>query len=174
MQKIVVTGPESTGKTTLARQLAKHFRTLWVPEFARTYIDGLNRPYQEADLLEIAKGQVASEIKMASKASDLLFIDTSLEVIKIWAEFRFGRCHPQILEELKERRHDFYLLCTPDLPWEFDPQRENPGDRHVLLKLYQNALTDLQVNFQEISGAGETRMAQAISAVNQVLPTIKS
>jgi NadR type nicotinamide-nucleotide adenylyltransferase len=173
MLKIVVTGPESSGKTTLARQLASHFRTIWVPEFARTYIDGLGRPYREADLLEIAEGQIALEDEMAAKADSLLFFDTSLEVIKIWAEFRYGRCHPRVLEQLEKRRHDLYLLCAPDLPWAFDPQRENPDDRHLLFRLYQGVLTGLQVNFQEISGTGETRMARAISAVSEVLPATK-
>lgn len=171
MLKIVATGPESTGKTTLASQLAKHFHTIWVPEFARTYIDGLKRPYREADLLEIAKGQVALEDEMTVKAGSLLFLDTSLEVIKIWAEFRFGRCHPWILEQLGKSRHDLYLLCVPDLPWAFDPQRENPEDREELFRLYLKVLTEMQLPFQEISGAGEVRLAQAIYTITKILPT---
>jgi len=171
MLKIVVTGPESTGKTTLASQLAKQFKTICVPEYARTYIDGLNRKYRESDLLEIAKGQVFIEDEMAAKSAGLLFLDTSLEVIKIWAEFRFGKCHPWILEQLQKRRNDLYLLCAPDLPWAFDPQRENPDDREELFRLYQKVLTEMPVPFQEISGAGEVRLAQAIFTIIKIHPT---
>ncbi|MFQ5445609.1 MAG: AAA family ATPase [Saprospiraceae bacterium] len=169
MQKIVITGPESTGKTTLARQLARQFGTCWVPEFARIYIGRLHRPYREDDLLEIAKGQVALEDEMAAETDELLFLDTSLEVIKIWAEFKFGKCHPWILEQLEKRRHDFYMLCAPDLPWAFDPQRENPDDRHLLFRLYQDVLISLRVNFCKITGTGEMRKARAIVVLNDLL-----
>jgi NadR type nicotinamide-nucleotide adenylyltransferase len=169
MQKIVLTGPESSGKTTLAKQLAGHFGTVWVPEFARGFLEKLGRPYQEADLLEIAKGQVASEDECAKKNTGPLFLDTSLEVVKIWSEVVFGRCHPLIKEHLHNRLPDLYLLCRPDLPWEPDPLRENPGDRQVLFDLYLHELTGLGVHFIEINGMGKERIEKAIANVNLFL-----
>jgi NadR type nicotinamide-nucleotide adenylyltransferase len=164
--KITITGPESSGKTTLARQLAEAFDTLWVPEYARDYIDQLDRPYRESDLLEIAEGQVAREDEYAEKNQTLLFCDTSLEVIKIWGEFRFQRCHPWILEQLVIRQPDLYLLCTPDLPWGYDPQRENPDDRDILFEIYQKELAGRRV--VKIWGKGEERTQHAIKAVQRL------
>ncbi len=169
MQKIVLTGPESTGKTTLAKQLAGHFGTLWVPEFAREYLEKLNRPYREDDLLEIAKGQVAAEEELTEKAKDLLFLDTSLEVIKIWSQVVFGRCHPVIQDQLKNRLPDLYLLCRPDLPWEPDPLRENPSDRDVLFDLYQCELAGLGSLFIELNGVGNERFEKAVAHVETFL-----
>ncbi len=163
MKKIVITGPESSGKSKLAAQLADAFGKVWVPEFARQYLDGLGRPYIADDLLEIARGQVALEDEMAAQANGLLFLDTSLEVVKIWSEFRFGFCHQWTLEQLRLRRPDHYLLCLPDLPWEPDPQRENPNDRDVLLGIYRRELTSLGVPFSEVRGIGEARFDKALN-----------
>jgi len=165
MLTIVLTGPESTGKTTLATRLAGHFNTIWAPEFARGYLDSLGRPYGQNDLLEIARGQVAQEDVFIKKANGLLFLDTSLEVIKIWSEFRFGHCHPWILEQLAHRRHGLYLLCRPDLPWHPDPQRENPGDREVLFEIYRQELKAIGAEFLELNGLGEDRFKNAVSMV---------
>lgn len=163
---ITITGPESSGKTTLTRKLANVFARLWVPEYAREYIDQLGRPYRESDLLAIARGQVAREDEYAQKTNGLLFCDTSLEVIKIWSEFRFQRCHPWILEQLEKRQPDLYLLCAPDLPWEYDPQRENPDDRDALFDIYQKALVGKRA--VEIRGLGENRTQSAIEAVQSL------
>jgi len=165
-KKITITGPESSGKTTLARQLAKAFDTLWAPEYAREYIDQLDRPYREADLLEIARRQVAREDEFAEKSGELLFCDTSLEVIKIWSEYRYGRCHPWILEQLEKRQPDLYLLCAPDLPWEYDPQRENPDDRDALFDIYRKELVGKKLI--EIRGDSEDRTQKAIEAVQSL------
>ncbi|HFA49888.1 MAG TPA: ATPase [Bacteroidetes bacterium] len=166
---IVITGPESTGKTTLAGQLAAHFKTVWVPEFARSYISGLDRQYIENDLLEIAKGQLLQENKMKEKAGGVLFLDTSLEVLKIWSGYKYGRCHPFILDQLKAQKHRLYLLCEPDIKWEKDPQRENPDDRQKLFELYVQELTQQNTNFVKISGIGNTRFKNALHYVRQYL-----
>ncbi len=169
MKKIVITGPESSGKSKLAAQLADAFGKVWVPEFARQYLDDLDRPYIADDLLEIARGQVALEDKMAAHANGALFLDTSLEVVKIWSEFRFGFCHQWTLEQLRLRRPDHYLLCLPDLPWEPDPQRENPNDRDTLLGIYRRELTSLGVTFSEVWGHGELRFRNAENIVRTIL-----
>lgn len=169
MIKIVLTGPESSGKTTLAAQLAEAFGTVWVPEFARQYLDHLGRPYVAADLLEIARGQVAVEEEKASQAEGLLFLDTSLEVIKIWSDIRFGHCAPWTLELLQARLPDHYLLCLPDLPWEDDRQRENRHNRDELLDIYRRELNSLGVKFTEVKGSGPARFQQAKKAVDVFL-----
>jgi nicotinamide riboside kinase len=170
MKKIVLTGPESSGKTTLAAHLAAHFGTVWVPEFARQYLADLDRPYTADDLLTIAKGQMALEDEMAAKATNgLLFFDTSLEVISVWSEVRFGFCHPETLAAHQQRLPDHYLLCLPDLPWAPDPQRENPVDREVLLEIYRRELRTHNVPFSQVWGIGEERLANAITAVSEFL-----
>ena len=165
LRTIVITGPESTGKSTLAAQLAAHFNTQWVPEYARTYIDQLDRPYVEKDLLEIAKGQFDAERKIAQQAESPVFLDTSLEVIKIWSEKKYGRCHSWIIEKLKTNPHDLYLLCQPDIPWQFDPQREHPQEREQLFNLYHQELTEQNTNFVLISGLKEKRLINALQYV---------
>ncbi len=170
MLKIVITGPESSGKTKLAEQLAEHFSTEWVPEYARAYIDELDRSYGKEDLLPIAKGQVAAEEEAATLPAPLIFLDTSLEVIKIWSEFRYGESDPWISEKLMERLHNFYLLCRPDLPWEYDPQRKNPDDRQELFELYIKLLPEMQVPFAEVYGQGAERLKVATEAVLKQFP----
>ncbi len=168
MLKIVLTGPESTGKTTLARQLASHYGTCWVPEFARACLDQLNRPYEEADLMEIAKGQLALEDKLATKANRLLFCDTGLLVLKVWSEYKYGSCHPWILRQLRERRYDMFFLCGIDVPWQFDPQREHPGARQELFELYKKELQSLKLPFVELLGNEEERLAFAVKIIAEM------
>ncbi len=167
MKKVVITGPESTGKTTLAQALALHYQTYWVREYARIYMDHLHRPYEEADLLAIAKGQLASEEVAKAKASRLMICDTSLEVIKIWSEVRYNRCHPWILDKYQQQKVNLYLLCAPDIPWAPDPQRENPEDREALFKRYQQELKEK--NCIEIGGNRQERKSIAISAIETLL-----
>ncbi len=143
-------------------QLAAHFSTFWLPEFARTYIDNLDQPYMESDLLEIAKGQVEAEGEIIKKTERFVFLDTSLEVLKIWSEYKYGRCHPWILKQMENRKHNLYLLCHPDLPWQPDPQRENPNDRDELFKRYHRELALQNTNFVSVSGLNETRVNNAI------------
>ena len=159
--KIVLLGPESTGKTTLAKQLARHFDTDWVPEYARQYIDELDRPYGESDLLDIAKGQLQLEDEKAKKTNRLLFYDTNLITIKIWSEYKYGRTDAWILDSLNTRSYDFYLLMDTDLPWESDPQREHPEQRPELFDLYKKYLDENQFPFSIITGQGEMRFQYA-------------
>lgn len=160
-----MTGPESTGKTSLAEALAEHYGAPAVPEYARTYLENLDRAYVEEDLLHIARGQLAWEEEYADRAGERLIIDTSLVVLKIWSEYKYGRCHPFILENLRERRYDLFLLCRPDLPWSFDPLREHPDKREELFNIYQRELTALGFPYEVISGRGEERIARALAAI---------
>ena len=167
MIKVVTTGPESSGKTTLAKALAGHYQVAWVSEYSRDYLNNLNRPYREKDLLEIAIGQIKREDEAAKDKPNLLICDTSLVVIKIWSEYRYGHCHPWILEQIEHRPVNLYLLCTPDVPWEPDPQRENPNDRGELFQLYQNALNDKPTVI--IRGDWSERRNRAISEIDRLL-----
>ncbi|MEO7922889.1 MAG: AAA family ATPase [Chitinophagaceae bacterium] len=181
LKKIVIIGPESTGKSTLCEQLAQHYNTLWCPEFAREYLLTNGSNYQYDDLLVIAKGQLALEDEyatmMGASQSPLatphspLFIDTDMYVIKVWCEFVFGKCHRFILEKIIERKYDLYLLCNTDLPWVADELREYP-DLESRLKLY-NMYKDIMVNqatpWVEIHGTDEERFQIALTAVNSLL-----
>ena len=167
MIKVVTTGPESSGKTTLAKALAKHFQVAWVPEYSRDYLNDLEHPYQEKDLLQIAKGQIKREDEAAKNKPDLLICDTSLIVIEVWSEYCYGRSHPWILEQIKQRSVDLYLLCSPDIPWEADPLRENPTDRDELFKFYERALAG-KPNLI-IRGSPSARLARATNAIDRLL-----
>ena len=165
MIKIVITGPESTGKTTLAMQLSTYFKTVWVSEYARRYIDQLNQPYGFDDLEKIAKGQLELEDKKLLLAKKLIFCDTDLLTIKIWSEVKFNKCSKWIQKQVEERYYDHYLLCKPDLPWEYDPQREHPEQRNELFFLYEKELKKYGKSFSIIEGAGEQRLNNAIKVI---------
>lgn len=160
IKKIILTGPESTGKSTLAKRLAQEYNTFWVPEFARTYLEGLNRPYREDDLLKIAQGQVDLASFFYKRSNQYLFCDTSMLVMKIWSEYRFGKCHPWILEQFEMEKDAVYILCGIDVPWEFDEQRENAHDREVLYNRYKEELKKSRKAFLEVAGNQEVRIAQ--------------
>jgi NadR type nicotinamide-nucleotide adenylyltransferase len=161
MKKIVLTGPESSGKTTLAELLAEYYQTLWVPEYARFYVEHLGRPYTELDLLNVAKEQIRQEDIVAGQVSNVLICDTDLITIKIWQQEKFGGTFLWLNQEIAKRHYDVYLLCHPDMPWEADPLRENPDDRYRLLEVYRKELRSLGKTIIEISGTLEERLRQA-------------
>ena len=167
--KIAITGPESTGKSRLATELAEYYHTVYVPEFARGYIDRLDRPYNQEDILEIAKGQINDEKKWLKKADRLFFCDTELIVTKIWSEVKYGNCDPWILQKIIENKYDLFLLCNIDLPWEADPQREHPHMREKLFSLYHDELTRRGFPFKVVSGLEQQRLMNAIGFVESVL-----
>jgi NadR type nicotinamide-nucleotide adenylyltransferase len=169
IKKIAVIGPECTGKSDLSAFLAEHFNTVWVPEFARGYLNNLIRPYQQSDLLSIAHGQLRIEDEWAADANKILICDTNLYVIKVWSNFKFGSTDPEILEHIKSRKYDLYLLTYVDIPWENDPQREHPDKREVLYNIYQQEMSTQSVPFVEIRGDREQRRKKAIEAVQKIL-----
>lgn len=183
LKKIVIIGPESTGKSTLAQQLAEHFETLWCPEFAREYLLINGRDYEYDDLLTIARGQLQLEDEYAARLEAQswpmleqgghlpLFIDTDMYVMKVWCEFVFSKCHRFILDEIVSRKYDLYLLCKTDLPWEADELREYPDieTRKKLYAIYKDLMINQDVPWVEIDGNYEQRLAKAIAAVDAVL-----
>jgi NadR type nicotinamide-nucleotide adenylyltransferase len=172
MKKVVVIGPESTGKSTLCEQLAKYYNTSWVPEYAREYLLQHGTDYTYDNLLTIAKGQVALEESYIEKAANanVLFIDTDQYVMKVWCEFVFGKCHPWILDQITKRKYDLYLLCNIDLPWVKDILREYPdlASRQQLYNIYKSILSNQSVPWIEISGNYDERFQKAIHAVNDL------
>lgn len=178
IKKIVVIGPESTGKSTLCAALAAHYNSIWCPEYARNFLMQHGTQYSYDDLLTIAKGQLAQEDAYAhalltdeTKTSKYLFIDTDMYVMKVWCEFVFGKCHTWILDQITERKYDLYLLCKPDLPWVKDELREYPDDatRIVLYHHYRDLLIHQSTPWVEVSGANEQRLNTAIAAVDQYI-----
>ncbi|MFY0253026.1 AAA family ATPase [Chitinophaga sp. 30R24] len=171
MKKVVVIGPESTGKSTLSEKLATHFHTVWTPEYAREYIDQLSRPYNQQDLLEIAAGQIALERQQALQANRVLICDTDLYVIKVWSEHKYGNCDPRILKQVAQQHCDLYLLTYIDLPWEEDPQREHPDPamREHFYQIYRDIVTKSGVSWVDIRGGYAEREAQAIAAIEALL-----
>lgn len=181
LKKIVILGPESTGKSTLCELLAKQYDTLWCPEFAREYLLENGTDYSFNDLLVIAKGQVEAEDKYSARMAGLplshnkspapLFIDTDMYVMKVWCEFVFGKCHRYILDEIVKRKYDLYLLCNTDLPWSEDVLREypDPEPRQELYSIYKDIMINQTVPWVEISGDFDVRFSKAIAGVDSLL-----
>lgn len=178
-RKIVVIGPESTGKSTLCRELAEHYHCNWCPEFAREYLLQHGTDYSFDDLLTIARGQLQLEDEYLRKAHSqghpFLFIDTDMYVMKVWCEFVFGKCHSLILENISQRKYDLYLLCNTDLPWVKDELREYPDleTRQRLYTIYRQLMENQEVPWVDINGSYSGRRKKAIAAVDG-LPTISS
>lgn len=168
MIKISITGPESTGKSWLAEQLAKHYSTSWVPEFARAYLQQIERPYTYADILYIAQQQLNSEIA-AGKNNSLLFCDTDFCVTTIWCNVKYGECHQWISDQLDKNEYGLYLLCDIDLPWQYDPLREHPEMRKELFTMYHDLLKEKHFNYRIVKGKDDTRLQHAIRFVDEFL-----
>jgi len=164
--RVAITGPECTGKSHLAQQLAEYYNTICVSEYAREYIDTLGRNYQYDDLLVIAKGQFEKEEELAINANKFLFCDTDFTVLKIWSEDKFEKCDPWIIQELQNHIYDLYLLMDIDMLWTYDPQREDPERREYLFERYKKELEGLGVKYEIISGLGDERLRRAVEIIN--------
>ncbi len=167
VKRIVVLGPESTGKSELCQHLAHHYDTEWVPEYARFYLDRLDGEYQQHDLSSIAEGQLAWEDEKADYANKYLVCDTNLIVIKIWSDHKYGSTAEWIKNELKERSYDFYLLNNIDIPWMPDPQREHPKMRKHFFDIFKSYLEDHQLPYAIVSGIEGERKDCAVNAIDQ-------
>lgn len=168
-KKIVVIGPESTGKSTLSKALAEELGTVWVPEYARGYLEELNRDYTEEDLIVIAKGQLKLEDELYEQASGFLICDTDLYVIKVWSEAKYGKCDKWILEEIAEHKCDLYLLTDIDMPWEDDPLREhpNPEERLYFFNIYKDIVASSCIPFEIVSGNPLERLKSSLDAIKK-------
>jgi NadR type nicotinamide-nucleotide adenylyltransferase len=177
IKKVVIIGPESTGKSTLCKQLAQHYNTLWCREYAREYLVKNGTSYTYDNLLHIAKGQVRLEDEYSERIQNskfkipnkLLFLDTNMYVMKVWCEFVFERCHQFIIDEIVDRSYDLYLLCNIDLPWAEDELREYPDfeNREKLFHIYKDILVNQQVPWLTISGTDDERLVAAIEGVDK-------
>lgn len=175
LKKIVVLGPESTGKSTLCAQLAKHYHTIYCEEYARTYLSKEGTKYNYENLLSIAHGQLHLEEEAIKKATalnnDKLIIDTDMYVMKVWCEYVFNNCHPFILEQINHRNYDFYLLCNIDLPWTADEMREYPDEkpRQELFSIYKDLLINQNTPWGIVSGINQNRVKHAIQLIDAAL-----
>ncbi|MBK8595449.1 MAG: ATP-binding protein [Holophagales bacterium] len=169
--KVVVTGSECTGKTTLARSLAARFEAPYVPEFCRGYQDALGRPLDEGDVEPIARGQVAEADAAEARATRLLVLDTDLVSTVVYARHYYGRCPAWVEEAARERRADLYLLCAPDLPWKADGQRDRGDRRDEMHRLFAGALAELGAEVRLVAGPGPGRESDATAAVSCALAT---
>ena len=169
MFKIAITGPESTGKSTLSEKLAHHYNTNFVPEYSRSYLENFVGQYTENDVVEIAKGQYNLILEEEKKSSKILIADTEIVVCKIWVEYVFKHSNTIIDEILKQQDFDLYLLCDIDLPWVYDPLRENPNidERKELFEIYRNTLEQMKVPFEIVSGDDEVRVNNAIKVIEK-------
>ena len=170
---VCLTGPESTGKSTLAQELAAALGVPLVEEVAREILECREASAQRAvstqDLLEIAKAQVAAEQAALAEGGGLVVCDTDLLVIKVWWQEKFGEPHPWLQEELAARTPRRYLLMVPDLPWEPDPLRDAPNDRHRLFDSYLSALRSDRFPFAEVFGEGSERFERAMACIQDWL-----
>ena len=160
--KIIITGPESSGKTTLCNALSKHFNLPFSKEYAREYLNALKRDYNPDDLLKIAKGQLQTE-------NGLQLLDTDLITLKIWSEYKYGSCDKCILTQIEKQKAEkrFYLLCKPDIPWQPDKQRENPSDREAIFEIYKQELDDLGHKYFIVEGGDRTE--NSISKISSLI-----
>lgn len=181
IRKIVILGPESTGKSSLCAQLAEHYQTEWVREYAREYLLTNGTAYTYEELLDIARGQLALEDEAMERLGKFnnaittrptpLFIDTNMHVLEVWCEFVFGKCHPFVLNQVVERSYHLYLLCDIDLPWVKDELREYPDleTRKKLYWHYKDMMVNQHVPWVNINGNYKERIEKAIKAVDGLL-----
>jgi NadR type nicotinamide-nucleotide adenylyltransferase len=172
--RVVLYGPESSGKTTLARALAYHYQTEWVEEFARDYLQKKWEEQQSVCTLEdlpiIVAGQLKSENKKVLKANNVLFCDTNIVVTRVWSETHFdGYCDPDILAYSEKFNYDLYLLTGIDVPWEKDDLRDRPNDRQFMFDYFKNTLDQLNKKYITLHGDPATRFQKSISLIDSLL-----
>ena len=173
--KIVLFGPESTGKTTLARALAGHYRTEWVPEYMRTYLqrkwDERHETCTPGDLHPIAVGQMADENRLIQKAKRLLFLDTNLLELQVYAKAYYGQADPWLREAAARAHYDLYFLTYIDTPWEPDDLRDKPDEREPMFERFRNALEKRNLPYIVLRGDHETRLRKATEIIDMMMDT---
>jgi len=170
ISKIAIVGPESTGKTSLTKQLASYFDTLLVPEFAREYCKDLQRNYTLEDEINIFHGQLASEKRIIKSAQkDFVFCDTMILTVKIWCDHLFVSTPKEVLDGIAEQSYDLYLLMDIDLPWQEDDLRDFPTLREHFMEIWHQELQALSANYRVVSGVGDKRFLNARNVVKEFL-----
>ena len=172
--KIVLFGPESTGKTTLAKKLATHYKTNWVPEFAREYLqkkwDQKGYVCSLEDLPIIMNGQRNLEDEILEKSNRILFCDTNCVVTQIWSQTHFnGYCSEEILSNARKSNHDFYLLTDIDVPWKKDNLRDRPNERKKMLNIFKTTLDEYKFPYKLISGTLKSRIEKSIKIIDKII-----
>jgi nicotinamide riboside kinase len=163
MIRIALTGPESSGKTTLTKLLAAHYQCSWVTEYARDYLSARQGSYSQEDLLIMSREQRV--IWDSYSHENFVFYDTEMLVFQIWSEVKYDTCHPEISDQVVKQKIDLYLLCRPDIPWEADPLRESPLDREALFDRYINHLERLKKPYVILEGSIDQRLKKAREAI---------
>lgn len=176
MLKIAIIGPESTGKTELCEALASHYRCKWESELAREFVENLGREYTFDDVVEIATLQVEQEKKYENIISndEFVFFDTDLIITKVWFAYKYKNVPDFVEERLSARFFDFYLLTEPDLPWVYDPVREHGDDREFFFDWYENEIKALGTHYTKVGGVGDTRVLNAIKAIDEFQKNCKN
>ena len=174
--KVVLFGPESTGKTTLSQQLARHYNTVWAPEYAREYLQNKWNNYRKtceaSDLMPIAIGQMKLENDLAKKTDKVLICDTDLLETKVYSQEYYGGFVDEKLDKAaKENQYDLYLLTYIDTPWEADDLRDRPEQRKEMFKAFEKALKDHNKNYILLKGDKKTRLQKAVKAIDKILET---
>jgi NadR type nicotinamide-nucleotide adenylyltransferase len=170
IKKIAIVGPESTGKSTITPQLARHYQTLWVAEFARYYCAALTGPCTLQDEINMFHGQLALEDSILAMAEkDFIFCDTTFLTVKIWSDEMLGFSPQIVLDTLLSRPYDLYLLMDIDLPWTEDPLRDFPHKRDYFMQVWKDELAALGAQYVLVSGSEQTRLRNAIKIVDEFL-----
>lgn len=166
---VIITGPESVGKTTLVTSLADYYNSISQPEYARDYITDLNRAYNYSDIEKIAEVQVKELYQKKKEAGKKkIFIDTYLIITKIWFVWFAGKYPDWIDDEITKTNRALYLLCSPDIEWYPDNVRENGGEaRNKLFTEYEKELRKFNLNYRIIKGAGNERFDMARAFVDE-------
>ncbi|HET8810120.1 MAG TPA: ATP-binding protein [Flavobacteriaceae bacterium] len=176
--KIVIFGPESTGKTSLAKALAEYYQTEWVPEFARDYLqkkyDDANEICAPKDLLPISKGQMKAENLLAQKADKVLFCDTNVLETWVYANAYFDNFEnspeaSELQKAAEESRYDLYFLTDIDVPWEADDLRDKPEERHEMFARFEKELKQRNLPYVLVSGNPQKRLKKAVEVVDGLL-----
>lgn len=170
IQRVVITGPESTGKTELTVALSDYYNTSYVPEYAREYISKLSRNYNFNDIENIARKQIELSELQFKKANRILFYDTYLIITKVWFQWVYNDCPEWLINEIEKLKTDLFLLCNNDIPWIPDPVRENGGiNRKKLFEIYKSELINYGFNYEIVSGKGVTRFENAKFFVDKLV-----
>ena len=163
MLRIAITGPESSGKTTLCASLSEHYQVPYISEYARTYLEHTQGQYQFSDLDIISQCQLKN---LLSFKGQMVICDTDFLVLELWSKYKYNKVSDNIKKLVAKDYFDLHVLCTPDMPWELDPLRENPNSRAELFELYKTNLNNYNKNFIVVNGPHEKRLKKTTQTID--------